>query len=182
MRISSARALALALTGLLTVGCMEPTADPVGPTATEADAPRGSARATVELEEFTFAVPFVLPVACLNSFVQASGTISGWVRTVTRPDGSGHVTEFWDASDVQLQLGDQVWTAGPGSTEMFVSNLTEGGVERVFHHQAAMIFRGGDGRPDLQLFHQLHIMHLPGAEEPVVKENEFYIRCVGPTS
>ena len=179
---SSTRVIVLACAGWLVAGCTEPAADPLGPAA-----PQVGVRAfvdggaSVEFQEYAFPLNFPsVPVACLNSDVLITGTIFGWDRTVTRPNGSGHVTTFWDVSNVRIELGDQVWTAGPGSSEIFVWTFEAGGIERVHHHLGAVIFRAGNGRPELQLYHQIQRVTPPGAEEPELFRNIFEIRCVAP--
>lgn len=170
---SSTRVIVLACAGWLVAGCTDPAADPVGPTAPQA--------AIVDFQEYAFPLNFPnVPVACLNSDVLITGTIFGWDRTVTRPNGSGHVTTFWDVSNVRIELGDQVWTAEPGSSEIFVWTFAAGGIERVHHHLGAVIFRADGGRPELQLYHQIQRVTPPGAEEPELFRNIFEIRCVAP--
>jgi hypothetical protein len=45
---------------------------------------------------------------------------------VERPDGSIPITEFLDVSNVTITLGDEVWTAGPNASEIFVKSFPPG--------------------------------------------------------
>jgi hypothetical protein len=157
----------------------EPTA--VDSTALQSTDPAAAlSGASVELEEFSFPVHFFVPVACLSGSVLVSGTIYGRDRIVTRPDGSVHVQEKLDVSDVTIALGDQLWTAGPNASEMFVLNFAADGSVRQIEHLGVVIFRAEDGRPELQLVHQLHHVRLPSGEIQL-NHNFFDIRCIAPT-
>ncbi|MGH7511034.1 MAG: hypothetical protein ACREMZ_16445 [Gemmatimonadales bacterium] len=155
------------------------------PTAVDSDAPQAgspapaSYGASVELEEFSFPVHFFVPVACLNGSVLVSGTVYGRDRIVTRPDGSVHVQEKLDVSDVTIALGDQLWTAGPNASEMFLLNFAADGSVRQIEHLGVVIFRAEDGRPELRLVHQIHHVRLPSGEIQL-NHQIFGIRCIAP--
>ena len=52
-------------------------------------------------------VPFS---SCLAGYVVISGTLSGRNQFVTMPDGSTHLTQLIDVSQVSIAFGDAVWT------------------------------------------------------------------------
>jgi len=112
------------------------------------------------------------------------GTLSGSDRVVERPDGSVHITEHMDASDVRITLGDQLWTPGPNASEIFIKDFPpdvpqELGFARHAEHLGVVIYRADDGRPALRLYHRLKILRLPGGELQVFR-NVFDIACIAP--
>jgi hypothetical protein len=170
----------LLLIPFLAAACLqgEPTA--VDPAALQPTTPApAQSGAAVELVEFSFPVNFLFPVACLNGSVLVSGTVFGRDRIVTRSDGSVHIAEKLDVSDVTIGLGGQLWTAGPNASEMFVLNFAADGSTRQIEHLGAVIFRGEDGRPELQLFHRINHVRLPNGELQLDR-NIFGIRCLAP--
>jgi hypothetical protein len=180
------RLVILLLVPLLAAGCerSEPTGvDPTGLQA--ADPALEASRATVDLEEFPVTLPpnFRPFVACLGSQVTVSGTLIFRDRTVTFPDGYQHLTRKMDASNTMITLGDRVWTANPNASEILIQSLAPDGTVLHEEHLGAVIFRDGDNRPALQLFHQTSLVFLPGdPAEPHLDHNVFTIRCIGPAS
>jgi hypothetical protein len=174
------RLATLLLIPFLAAACAqgEPTA--VDPAALQPTTPAlAQSSATVEVVEFSFPVNFLFPVACLNGSVLVSGTVFGRDRIVTRPDGSVHIAEKLDVSDVTIGLGGQLWTAGPNAFEMFVINLAADGSTRQIEHLGAVIFRGEDGQPELQLVHRINHVRLSNGELQLDR-NIFGIRCIAP--
>lgn len=173
----------LLLIPLLAAACEhgEPTA--VDPAAIQGADP-GFSRATVELVEFgPIPLLFTFPVACLGGDALVSGTILLRDRILTLGDGSQHITRKLDVSNTTISLGNQVWTAGPNASEIFILKFAPDGNVVLQEHLGAVIFRAGDGRPALQLVHQIHLVQ-PGGDptDPHLDRNFFNIRCIGPES
>jgi hypothetical protein len=171
----------LLLIPFLAAACAQGEPTSVDPAALQPTTPAPAhSSATVEIEEFSFPIHFFVPVACLNGSVLVSGTVFGRDRIVTRPDGSVHIQEKLDVSDVTIALGDQLWTAGPNASEMFLLNFAADGSTRQIEHLGAVIFRGEDGHPELQLVHRISHVRLPSGEIQL-NHNFFDIRCIAPT-
>jgi hypothetical protein len=176
----------LLLVPLLAAACeqSEPTA--VDPVALQgADPAPELSRASVELVEFgPIPLLFTFPVTCLAGNVLVSGTILLRDRILTLGDGSRHITRKLDVSNTKISLGNQVWTAGPNASEIFIMKFAPDGNIVLQEHLGAVIFRAGNARPELQLVHQIHFVNLPHGEpgEPHLDHNFFNIRCIGPES
>lgn len=162
------------------------------PTAPEAAArgitglKRANSGATTYYKPFgPFEIFFPFTPACLGEQVLVVGTLSGSDRVVERPDGSVHITEKMDVSDVRITLGSQVWTPGPNASEIFIKDFPPGvpqealGLARHAEHVGVVIYRADDGRPALRLHHRLKILRLPGGELQVFR-NVFDIDCIAP--
>ena len=114
-------------------------------------------------------VPFS---SCLAGYVVISGTLSGRNRFVTMPDGSTHLTQLIDVSQVSIVFGDAVWTPALSAQEIFITN------ERQSEHVGKVVFRSDDGRPELRLVHTIHMVSLPSGELEV-NRTFFDVLCVG---
>lgn len=144
---------------------------PLGPTAvaplaaSDAGDASSSAGATASLVEFG-PVPIRFPLfsSCLGDRVLISGAFSGQNRFVMMPDGSTHLTQLLDVSQVTIALGDTVWTPGPAAHEIFIIN------ERQSEHVGKVVFRAEDGRPELRLVHTIHMVRLPSGELEVNRQ------------
>lgn len=118
-----------------------------GPTAPAEPEPAAltlsAAASSVVVDEFPVNVNFQAYSACLDGLVTLSGTAWWTVRTVTRPDGSRHLTIRMDVSGPTISSGGSVWTANPGASEMFVRNIPPGGVlgldDQQTEHQGTVI-------------------------------------------
>lgn len=156
--------------------CDSSTTEPGGPGALKPTA-------AVVLNEFPINVNFQFYSECLNARVTLSGTAWWSVRTVTKPDGSRHITIRMDVSGPTISSGGSVWTANPGAFEMFVRNVPAGGTvgvdDRQTEHQGTVIYRSADGRPDLRFVHRIHLVRLPGSDEVQLYHSIFEIVCVG---
>ena len=162
--------------------------DPTEPEATARESTSlngANSGATTDYEPFgPIDIRFPFTPACLGEQVLVVGTLSGSDRVVERPDGSVHITEHMDASDVRITLGDQVWTPGPNASEIFIKDFPpdvpqELGFARHAEHLGVVIYRADDGRPALRLYHRLKILRLPGGELQVFR-NVFDIACIAP--
>ena len=132
-----------------------------------------NAGATVNFVEFGPNPIRILPFSsCLGERVLISGTFSGRNQVVTKPDGSTHLTQLIDVSQVSIALGDTVWTPGPSAQEIFIIN------ERQSEHVGKVVFRSEDGRPELRLVHTIHAVRLPSGELQVNRQI-FDVLCVG---
>ncbi len=165
---------ALALTAV--VAACDSTA-----TAPDAAAPlRPSASANVQLNEFPVNVDFQFYSVCLDAPVRLSGTAYWTVRTVTRSDGSRHLTILMDVAGPTISSGGSVWTATPGASEMFIRNFPAGSsLEQQLEHQGTVIYRSADGRPDLRFVHRIHLVRMPDTGEIKLNDQLFEIVCVG---
>jgi len=131
------------------------------------------AGATVNVVEFgPHPLRFLPFSSCLGERVLISGTISGRNQLVTMPDGSTHLTQLLDVSQVSITLGDAVWTPRPTAQEIFIIN--EGQSE----HVGKVVFGSEAGRPELRLVHTIHLVRLPGGELEVNRQF-FDVLCVG---
>lgn len=161
--------------------CDSSTTEPAETSAT--DLALSSASAAVVHTEFPVNVNFSVYSACLDARVTLSGTAWWSVRTVTRPDGSRHITILMDVTGPTISSGGSVWTANPGASEMFVRNVPAGGVvgpdDRQTEHQGTVIYRSADGRPDLRFVHRIHVVRLPDSGEVQLNHSIFEIVCVG---
>ena len=163
--------------------------DPTAPDATTrgiTSLKPASSGATTYYESFgPFEIFFPFTPACLGEQVLVVGTLSGSDRVVERPDGSVHITEHMDVSDVRITLGNQVWTPGPNASEIFIKDFPPGVppeallLARHAEHLGVVIYRADDGRPALRLHHRLQILRLPGGELQVFR-NVFDIDCIAP--
>jgi hypothetical protein len=183
--------VAVAASGLLTAGCGDtlPTMPtPAGVTAHESV---GSTHgATTELEEFQFSPTIPVPAPCLGggTFV-ITGTVSGWARITTTPNGQVQLMEKWDFSQLTGTHGGHTWTAAPGSGEMFSFNNLPGvggtgtPVSGVVHQGRSRFVADGDG-PDVFFVHRFRILRLPSGEFQFTRlETELAeIQCVGARS
>ncbi len=132
-----------------------------------------NARATVDFVEFgPIPIRFGSFSSCLGDRVLISGAFSGRNQFVTMPDGSTHLTQLLDVSQVSIALGDEVWTPGPSAHEIFIVN------ERQSEHVGKVVFRSEDGRPELRLVHTIHMVRLPSGELQVNRQ-VFDVLCVG---
>jgi hypothetical protein len=132
-----------------------------------------NAGAIVNFVEFGPSPIRILPFSsCLGERVLISGTVSGRNQIVTMPDGTTHLTQLIDVSQVSIALGDAVWTPGPSAQEIFIIN--EGQSE----HVGKVVFRSEDGRPELRLVHTIHAARLPSGELQVNRQI-FDVLCVG---
>lgn len=170
----------LLLLPLLAAACdSEPTAVDSAALQPADPAPRNLG-ATVELVEVG-PIPLSFPVfvACLGSDVVVSGTVSLRDRIVTRGDGSQHVTRKLDVSNTMISLGNQVWTAGKQASEIFITETAPDGSVVLAQHLGAVIFRSGDGQPELKLMHQIHFVDRSDGD-PQLSRDFFEIRCIAP--
>jgi hypothetical protein len=142
--------------------------------------PISAAGAATELTEYPFDANFPAYSGCLESRVTISGTVWWSVRTVTRPDGSQHLTINLDVSAFTISDGGSVWTARPGATEIYSQNISPEGFDQQMVHQGTVIYQSEDGRPDLRLVHRIHLVRLPGSEEVHLNAQTFEIVCVAP--
>ena len=134
-----------------------------------------TAGATVNVVEFGPNPIRILPFSsCLGERVLISGTVSGRNQFVTMPDGSTHLTQLIDVSQVSITLGDAVWTPRASAQEIFVINQPQS------EHVGKVVFRSDDGRPELRLVHTIHMVRLPGGELQVNRQF-FDVLCVGRT-
>jgi hypothetical protein len=165
--------LAMLLLGPVFAACDHDQPTAINPVAPQAGS-LALGGATSALVDFgPIPVAFTVASPCLDGTVLVSGSFSGWDRIVTRPDGSIHITERIDVSNVTLRLGDQLWTAGPNASEIFVKNFPPGlgfGDIRQAEHVGVVIFRADDGRPELRFVHRIHIVRLPSGEVQVNRQ------------
>jgi hypothetical protein len=156
--------------------CDASTTGPAEPVA-----PRTAA--AVVLSEFPLSPNFPAYSACLDAQVTISGSAWWSQRTVTRPDGSLHITILIDFSGTTISSGGSVWTANPGASEMFVHNVPAGSIvgvaDQQTEHTGTVIYRSADGRPDLRLMHRIHLVRLPGSDDVQLNHSIFQIVCVG---
>ena len=152
---------------------------PVGPAAvnlvaaSDAGVASSTAGATASLVEFgPSPIRFSVFSPCLGDRVLISGAFSGQNRFVMMPDGSMHLTQLLDVSQVTIALGDTVWTPGPAAHEIFIIN------EWQSEHVGKVVFRAEDGRPELRLVHTIHMVSLPSGELEV-NRTFFDVLCVG---
>jgi hypothetical protein len=175
------RSLATTLLVPLIAGACELSEPTAAAPASRLAAASSGARTSAQVELVEFGprpVRFPLSVACLGGTVTVNGNIWGWDRIVEQPDGSTHVTEKLDVSDVTVTLGTTVWTAGPNASEIFVRNVAADGSPRQFEHVGVVIFRAADGQPELQFVHQIHMVRLPNGEGQL-NQQIVGIRCIG---
>lgn len=170
------------LAAALLAGCER--ADPVEPDSITPQASRG---ATVTREEWgPEAVLFNPPAPCLGegARLDITGTISGWDLIVERADGSIHLTEYVDFTNLVGTFDGHTWTAGPGSHEMWSINWppdvplspVNG---RQTTHVGNTVFRAEDGTPDLKFVHQIHLVRLPSGELHTLRVI-LEVYCIGP--
>ena len=157
--------------------------DRSGPTgldpATTGPSPALLAGADTERRQFSRFVSFTTSVTCLGGSVLVRGPISGWEQVVVKPDGSRHVTQFLDVANVTISLGDELWTAQPNASEIFVTNLSAQATLRQSEHVGVVTFRASDGRPALHFVHQIHLVRAPDGSVQV--NHQFLdIGCIAP--
>lgn len=135
--------------------------------------------ADTERREFNRFVSFTTSVACLGGSVLVRGPITGWEQVVVKPDGSLHVTQFLDVANVSISQGNELWTAQPNASEIFVMNFSAQNTLRQSEHVGVVIFRASDGRPALHFVHQIHLVR---ASDGSVQVNHQFlnISCIGP--
>lgn len=173
------------LTTLLLVPLLAGACDQSGPTGLDQAAIGPTAAllagsgADTERREFNRFVSFTTSVTCLGGSVLVRGPISGWEQVVVKPDGSLHVTQFLDVADVTISLGDELWTAQPNASEIFVLNFSAQGSLRQSEHVGVVTFRAGDGRPALHFVHQIHLVRAPDGSVQV-NHQILDISCIGP--
>jgi hypothetical protein len=131
------------------------------------------AGATVSFVEFgPIPIRFSAFSSCLGEPVLISGSFSGRNQLVTMPDGSTHLTQILDVSQVRIAHGATVWTPGPSAQEIFIIN------ERQSEHVGKVVFRAANGGPELRLVHTIHMVRLPDGELQVNRQI-FDVLCVG---
>jgi hypothetical protein len=180
--------VAAAVVALLNGGCGD---SPItGPTVASIAAPDSAASthgATTEFEEFQFSPTIRVPAPCLGggTFV-ITGTVSGWARITTTPNGQVHLMEKWDFSQLTGSHGGSTWTAAPGSGEMFSFNNLPGvggtgtPVSGVVHQGRSRFIADGEA-PDVFFIHRFRILRLPSGEFQFrrVETEVAEIQCVG---
>lgn len=132
-----------------------------------------------ERREFNRFVSFTRSVACLGGSVLIRGPITGWEQVVVKPDGSLHVTQFLDVANVSISQGDELWTAQPNASEIFVMNFSAQNTLRQSEHVGVVTFRASDGTPALHFVHQIHLVRAPDGSVQV-NHQILSIDCIGP--
>jgi hypothetical protein len=184
---------AVVAAALVTGGCEGrlPTApDRMPAVSASATAPPSThgGSATTEFVEFTFNPTINVPAPCLGvGLFVITGTVQGWARITTAPNGQVHLVERWDFSQLTATFGTDTWRAAPGSGEMFQFNNLPGvggtgaPVAGVVHQGRTRFIADGDA-PDVFFVHRFRILRLPNGEFQFTRmETEIAeIACIGP--
>jgi len=174
--------LCLVLPGLLlTASCSggSPAATTIAGPSAMGPAPQ-AATAAVDRRTFQRSVNVMAPSVCLGGTFRITGTITGWVQTVVDPQGHMVFTQHADFSQLTATLGSDVWSADPGSHEIWSESLTPPGeAATVSVHEGHSRFTSSTGAPDVLFVHRIHRLWLPGGEFQL-NDVTFEAVCYGP--